>query len=80
MAWTKIGSGTINKSKDPSKGAPYYGKCQITIDGREHDISIGAWVKDGKEGSKFFSLAFSVQGDETAQAPAKAADDDSIPF
>lgn len=80
MAWTKIGSGTLNKSKDPSKGAPYYGKCAITIDGREHQISIGAWVKDGNEGSKFFSLAFSVQEAENTQAPAKAADDSDVPF
>ena len=79
MGWTKIGTGTLNKSKDPSNGAPYYGKCTITIDGREHQISLGAWVKDGKDNSKFFSIAFSVQ-DDARPAPAAAATDDEIPF
>ena len=80
MGWTKIGTGTLNKSKDPSKGAPYYGKCKITLDGREFECSLGAWVKDGKDNSKFFSLSFSVQ-DDARPAPAAAdASDSDIPF
>lgn len=78
--WTKIGNGTINKSKQEGAGAPYYGKCAITIDGREHQISIGAWVKDGQNGSKFFSLAFSVPEEAAQPAPAQTVVDDSILF
>jgi hypothetical protein len=83
MGWTKVGSGTLNKSKDPSKGAPYYGKCKLTIDGMEREINIGAWVKDGQGGSKFFSLAFSVPEGEsqaTAKTTAETDEDSSIPF
>jgi hypothetical protein len=82
MGWAKIGSGTLNKSKDPSRGAPYYGKCAITIDGREHQVSIGAWVKDGQNGSKFFSLAFSVPEEDVAQScpQQRQAPDDEVPF
>lgn len=83
MAWTKVGSGTINKSKH-DKGAPYYGKCKVTIEGREHELEIGAWVKDGNNGSKFFSLQFSVKDDAPQSRPAakqsQEADDDSVPF
>lgn len=82
MAWVKLGDGTLNKSKKDT-GAPYFGKCNLTIDGKEHEISIGGWVKDGKEGSKFFSLAFSVPEDAAPKpAPKKqaAAEDNSVPF
>lgn len=75
MAWTNIGSGTINKAKEGQKGAPYYGKCKITIDGREREINIGAWLKDGQNGSKFFSLAFSVQEQQSQSSPPQKQDD-----
>lgn len=84
MGWTKVGTGTINKSKDEGKGAPYYGKCKLTIDGVEREISIGAWVKEGNNNSKFFSLQFSVKDDAPQSKPAakqsQEADDDSVPF
>ena len=75
MAWKNIGNGTINKAEEGAKGAPYWGKCKLTIDGKEREINIGAWLKPGNNGSKFFSLAFSVKEDQQQHsAPAKQDD------
>lgn len=80
--FTKIGWGSIKKG-DESKGAPYFGDCKITIDGVEREIRIGAWVKPGKDGSKYFSLSFSVENDAPQSKPAakqSQAYDEEIPF
>jgi hypothetical protein len=81
MAWVTIGSGTLNKSTKDT-GAPYFGKGKIEINGEEHEFNIGAWVKEGKNGSKFFSIAFSVQEDAAPKSAPKKQEEESdgIPF
>lgn len=77
-------SGTIgvNKRKEKDSHPSHSGQC--TIDGKEFWIS--AWVKEGRDNSRFFSLSFKPkmareQGG-SANPPAKVADDfdDDIPF
>jgi hypothetical protein len=75
-------SGTLGKNQRREKDShpTHTGRC--VIDGKEFWIS--AWVKDGREGSKFFSLAFKPKESNDRQTPASAPAvtgfDDDIPF
>lgn len=85
MAAKYDNSGTlgVNQRKEKETHPSHSGQC--TIDGKEFWIS--AWVKEGREGSRFFSLSFKPkmareQG-ASANPPAPAPDsdfDDDIPF
>lgn len=75
-------SGTLGKNTRREKDThpTHSGRCIVA--GVEYWIS--AWVKEGQDGSKFFSLAFKPR-EEQQQAPAKPATtaaefDDDIPF
>lgn len=81
-------SGTLGKNqrqRPNSKDPGYSGACEIV--GVEYWIS--GWVKDGRDGSKFFSLAFKPkdapkqQPTETpASAPGEKSDGQEayVPF
>ena len=92
--WTKLGqhagqatgakkdnSGVLfrNDRKEPGTRQPdHTGNC--TIHGK--DFRIAAWIKVSKAGKKYFSLAFSVPGEEQAkrnQMPLTEDLDDEIP-
>lgn len=78
MNSTRENSGTLGKNhrKEKESHPGYTGKCEI--DGKAYWIS--AWVKDGNNNEKFFSLSFKAK-DEQAPAPRNSgASDDSIPF
>lgn len=79
MGWVTVGNGTINKSTKDT-GAPYYGKCTLTLGGVEYQLSLGCWVKDGQNGSKFFSVKYSMQEDDSPRPPQKQATADEVPF
>ena len=66
-----------NKWRKNDDQPSHSGKC--TINGQ--DLWISAWVKDGDDGSKFFSLAFKpVEKKEAPASSGSPADDDDIPF
>lgn len=77
-------SGTLGKNARMRKGKndpSYSGKCEVA--GVEYWIS--AWVKEGNDGSKFFSLSFNPKDAPKQQAapaaPEAAPEEDSeIPF
>jgi hypothetical protein len=76
-------SGTLgrNTRREKDTHPTHSGRC--IVGGVEYWIS--AWVKDGQDGSKFFSLAFKPreeQQQQKAQQPqtATAEFDDEIPF
>ena len=82
MSEKRDNSGTLGKNlrKLQDNHPSHSGAC--LIDGKPYWIS--AWVKDGPEGSKFFSLAFKPKEDRqpAAEAPPRAPDEfnDEIPF
>jgi hypothetical protein len=69
-----------NLRKEKDTHPTHSGRC--TVGGVEYWIS--AWVKEGQDGSKFFSLAFKPREEQqTAAQPQHAAADefsDDIPF
>lgn len=72
--------GTLGRNRNPKsdRSPPYTGKANI--DGVEYWVS--AWVKDGANNEKFFSLSFTPK-DQPAQQPVPGGGpdfDDSIPF
>lgn len=79
-------SGTLGKNDRREKDThpTHAGKCRI--DGKGYWIS--AWVKEGRDGSRFFSLSFKPMEQrgggapprETPPAPAAPDFDDDIPF
>jgi hypothetical protein len=80
-------SGTLGKNLRREKDTHPTHSGQCTIDGKQYWIS--AWVKDGREGSKFFSLAFKPkmarehQGAPANPPPRTTAemhDDEEVPF
>lgn len=82
-------SGTLGKNQRREKDSHPTHSGQCTIDGKAFWIS--AWVKEVRDGSKFFSLAFKpkLQSDRASPPtggkndPRPAADDefeDEIPF
>jgi hypothetical protein len=80
MAYDNSNSGTLGKNhrKEKDSHPSHTGKCEI--DGKAYWIS--AWVKDGNNNEKFFSLSFKPK-DEQAPAPSRAAvhpADEDIPF
>lgn len=75
-------SGTLgrNTRREKDTHPTHNGRC--VIDGKEYWIS--AWTKEGRDGSKFFSLAFKPreeqQDRQQAPAPSHPDFDDDIPF
>jgi hypothetical protein len=79
-------SGTLGRNERKSKDTHPTHTGQCTVDGKRFWIS--AWVKDGRDGSKFFSLAFKPMEQrggnppprDPPPAPAAPEFDDDIPF
>jgi hypothetical protein len=78
-------SGTLGKNQRREKDSHPTHTGQCTVDGKRFWIS--AWVKDGRDGSKFFSLAFKPMEQRQEKAPPRQPDppppsdfDDEIPF
>lgn len=81
-------SGTLGKNerKQSDNHPTHTGQC--TVDGKRYWIS--AWVKDGRDGNRFFSLAFKPMEQRggasrpptpsSPPAPAASEFDDDIPF
>lgn len=67
-----------NDRKNNEKSPDYTGSC--LIGGREYWIN--GWVKESKNGKKFFSFAFKEKEERKADpAPTKSTDlDDDVPF
>jgi hypothetical protein len=67
-----------NTRKEKDTHPTHTGRC--TVAGVEYWIS--AWVKDGQDGSKFFSLSFRPREEQQQAQPQPAAADfsDDIPF
>lgn len=82
MSEQRDNSGTLGKNQRREKDSHPTHSGQCVIDGKPFWIS--AWVKDGRDGSKFFSLAFKPK--EAKQRvpdpdPNNGAEfDDDIPF
>lgn len=74
-------SGTLGKNQRREKDSHPTHSGQCVVDGKAFWIS--AWVKEGKDGSKFFSLAFKPKEAKVEAPPARQDDpvyDDDIPF
>lgn len=74
-------SGTLGRNlrKEKDSHPTHSGRCVVA--GVEYWIS--AWVKDGQDGSKFFSLSFRPREEQSRPAaPAVSGTDfnDEIPF
>lgn len=76
-------SGTLGRNlrREKDTHPTHSGRCMIG--GRQYWIS--AWVKEGADGSKFFSLAFkpAEERHQTKDLPAARSEDDfddDIPF
>lgn len=89
MPQRRDNSGSLGKNIRREKDTHPTHAGQCTVDGKDYWIS--AWVKDGRDGSRFFSLAFKPMEQRGGNAPppsqqrpspAPAADDlsDDIPF
>lgn len=82
---TKDNTGSLfrNNRKETERHPDYNGS--VRIDG--HDMWISAWLKESKDGTKYFSLAFKRK-DGTSARPAEAVQrvntaaelDDEVPF
>lgn len=75
------GRGTLNRAdnRNSEKSPEYYGKLEI--DGTEYRLA--AWVKENpKDGRKFFSIAASIEQEESAPAEQQgnALNSEDIPF
>jgi hypothetical protein len=77
-----VGTGGLfkNDKKEKSTHPDYRGDCEI----HGKPFWISAWIKEGKDGKKFMSLAFRVK-DEPAKPKPTASRfdtpiDDQIPF
>ena len=78
----KDNSGVLFKNdKKESEKHPDY-KGNITVGGQDYWLS--AWIKEGKDGSKFMSLSVKAKDQKEAKAPTKRSVrddfDDSAPF
>lgn len=78
-------SGTLGKNERREKDTHPTHSGQCVIDGKQYWIS--AWVKDGRNGSRFFSLSFRPKlardhqgAPSNPPAPAAPDFDDQIPF
>ena len=76
-----VGSGTLNRSENrrSDKSPEFFGK--IDIDGTEYRLA--AWVRENpNNGKKFFSLAVSMESQDTPAKPdkPKPSSTEDIPF
>lgn len=82
MSEQRDNSGTLGKNLRKEKDSHPSHSGQCVIDGKSYWIS--AWVKDRREGSKFFSLAFKPKDEQrAAHKPAVQHNtdvEDMIPF
>jgi hypothetical protein len=79
-------AGTLgaNRRREKDSHPTHTGKCMVNGKG----FWISAWVKEGRDGSRFFSLSFKPMDQEQGrqqprqeQAPARDEEfDDDIPF
>jgi len=65
-----------NRNKKTDRSPEFNG--QATVEGKKYWLS--AWVKDGKDGSKYFSLAFSPQEDKHPSKKEEPYENADIPF
>jgi hypothetical protein len=56
MSQNRDNSGTLGRNKRREKDTHPTHSGQCTIDGKQYWIS--AWIKDGRDGERFFSIAF----------------------
>lgn len=87
MSQHRDNSGILGRNMRKEKDTHPTHSGQCTIDGKQWWIS--AWVKEGRDGSKFFSLAFRPKlarehqggsANPPAQTGAKSEFDSEIPF
>lgn len=88
MPQRRDNSGSLGKNIRREKDTHPTHTGQCTVGGKDYWIS--AWVKDGRDGSRFFSLAFKPMEQRGGQSPSRPsnpppapADDelsDDIPF
>lgn len=90
MSQSRDNSGILGKNDRRTKDTHPTHSGQCTIDGKQYWIS--AWVKDGRDNSRFFSLAFKLKEARGQQQPQTGAQgtpeqagakhdfDDNIPF
>lgn len=69
-----------NDRKEHDKQPDYTGSCEV--DGVEYYMS--AWIRESKNGKKFFSLAYTAKDNQARPAKKVAAQtvdiDDDLPF
>lgn len=77
MTYDNTNKGTLGKARERKndRSPEYTGK--LNVEGREYWLS--GWVKTGKDGSKFFSLAVTPK-DKAKERPAEEPFNDDIPF
>lgn len=79
----KDNTGSLFKNNRREKDTHPEYRGSITVDGQEYWLS--AWVKQGKDGGKYFSLSVQAKNTKSVPTPRPAApvvDDfnDEIPF
>jgi hypothetical protein len=65
MSQSRDNSGILGKNDRRTKDTHPTHSGQCTIDGKQYWIS--GWVKDGRDNSRFFSLAFKLKEPRAAQ-------------
>jgi hypothetical protein len=86
MSAGRDNSGTLGKNERREKDTHPTHAGQCTVDGKRYWIS--AWVKEGRDGNRFFSLAFKPMEQRGGTSrppplsppPAPADFNDDIPF
>jgi uncharacterized protein (DUF736 family) len=81
MSYDNTNTGVLfkNDRKEKPTHPDYNGS--IDVEGREYWLN--AWVKEGKTGKKFFSIALKAKDAKPANvsaSPAPLDDDNSVPF
>lgn len=73
-------SGTLgrNDRKEKASQPDHRGRCDITCPScrRRHDFWLSAWIKEGPDDSKFFSLSFTPKDEERSSSRRDDRDDD----
>lgn len=65
-----------NNKRTEDRQPQYTGNVQV--EGREYWLS--AWVKESKQGNKFFSLSLTPKDQKVVQSAPQDVSDDEIPF